>query len=199
MFYILESKEQLDWLENQTDSPIYVDVISTNFYYHSKLTSTIGVYVKVLNDKEGYFIPVSHNDGLNVDKDRIYAILSKFKTLYTLNKKTLLYHFNLQRAIDISLVYSMSNYKRLEYSTANTSIDWYYRTHNEKPDLNRIIPIVKLYERCENIFNQIEQHLALPIPDGFDFYNNITTNVFFLLEQNGVGIVYADLMNCLNP
>jgi len=199
VFYILESKDQIDWLENQTNSPLYVDVVSTNFYYHSKLTATVGVYIRVVGDKQGYFIPISHDDGLNVDKERIYNILKKAQTLYTLNKKTLLYYFNLQRAIDISLVYSMSNYKRLEYSLTNTTIDWYYRTHSENPNINRIIPIVKLYERCENIFNQIEQHLELPIPDGFDFYNNMTTNVFYLLEQNGVGIVYDGFNELFKP
>ena len=112
MFYILESKDQIDRLESQTNSPLYVDVVSTNFYYHSKLTSTVGVYVRVVGDKQGYFVPISHEDGLNVDKERIYNILNKAQTLYTLNKKTLLYYFNVQRAIDISLVYSMNNYKR---------------------------------------------------------------------------------------
>ena len=199
MFYLLESQQQLEWLANKVESTLYVDVVRTNDYFHSKLTTAVGIYIRPVGDSQGYFIPVSHDDGLDVDKDRVYDILSKAEKLYTLNKKTLLYHFNLQRAIDISLLYSMNFYKRLEFSSSNSTIDWYYRKYSEKGDINKLIPIVKLYERSENIFNQIEQYLELPIPDGFDFYNNMTTNVFYLLEQNGVGIVYDGFNELFKP
>ena len=199
MFYLLESQEQLEWLENQVQSPLYIDVVSTNDYFHSKLTTTVGIYIRPVEDSQGYFIPISHDDGLDVDKNRVYDILLKAEKLYTLNKKTLLYHFNLQRAIDVSLLYSMNFYKRLEFSSSNNTIDWYYRKYSEKADINKLIPIVKLYERSENIFNQIEQYLELQIPDGFDFYNNMTTNVFYLLEQNGVGIVYDGFTELFKP
>jgi len=199
VFYLLESQEQLQWLENQVQSPLYVDVVSTNDFFHSKLTATVGVYVRPVDDSQGYFIPISHDDGLNVEKDRVYDILLKAEKLYTLNKKTLLYHFNLQRVIDISLVYSMNLYKKLEYSSSNNTIDWYYRKYSEKIDINKLIPISKLYERCEDIYNQIKDSLELEIPDGFDFYNKIATNVFYLLEQNGVGIIYDGFNKMFKP
>jgi len=199
VFYLLESQEQLQWLENQVQSPLYVDVVSTNDYFHSKLTSTVGVYVRPIDDSQGYFIPISHDDGLNVEKDRVYDVLLKAEKLYTLNKKTLLYHFNLQRAIDISLVYSINLYKKLEYSSLNNTIDWYYRKYSEKIDINKLIPISKLYERCEDIYNQVKDSIELEIPDGFDFYNKIATNVFYLLEQKGVGIIYDGFNKMFKP
>ena len=199
MFYLLESKDQLEWLENHLQHPLYIDVVSANDYFHSKLTTTVGLYIRPVGDSQGYFIPICHDDGLNVDKERVYSILLKAHKLYTLNKKTLLYHFNLQRAIDISLAYSMSLYKRLEYSSSNSTVDWYYREYSDKIDINKIIPISKLYERCDDIYNQIQDTLKIDLPDGFDFYNNIATNVFYLLEQNGVGVIYDEFNKMFKP
>lgn len=199
MFYLLESQDQIQWLENQLQHPLYIDVISTNDYYHSKLTESVGVYIRPVEDTQGYFIPISHDDGINVDKKRIYDILKRADRLYTLNKKNLLYHFNLQRAIDLSLVYSMNKFKRLEYVSSNTTIDWYYRKHSEKFNINKIIPISKLYERCEYIYSQIKDTIDLKIPSGFEFYNSIATNVFYLLEQKGVGIIYDGFSEMFTP
>lgn len=199
MFYLLESQDQIQWLENQLQHPLYIDVISTNDYYHSKLTETVGVYIRPAEDTQGYFIPISHDDGINVEKKRIYDIIKRADILYTLNKKNLLYHFNLQGAIDLSLVYSMNKFKRLEYVSSNTTIDWYYRKYSEKFDINRIIPISKLYERCEYTYSQIKDTIDLKIPSGFEFYNSMATNVFYLLEQKGVGILYDGFNEMFTP
>lgn len=200
MFYIIESQDQLQWIENLMDSPVFIDVVGTNDYFHPRLNTTVGVYIRPLQDSQGYFIPISHDDGLNVEKQCVYELLLKAQTLYTLNKKTLLYHFNLQRAIDVSLVYSMNTFKKLEYSMSNTTIDWYYSKYSEKKDINRIIPLVKLYERCEDTYNSIANFIAdIKIPNGFEFYNTTATNVFYLLEQNGVGIVYDGFTTMFKP
>ena len=59
-------------------------------------------------------MPIDHEEGINVSKERVYSILSSASKLYTIDKKNLLYHFNLQEAIDLSLLYSMTEYDRLE-------------------------------------------------------------------------------------
>ena len=56
-------------------------------------------------------------------KERVSRILLKSTKLYTLNKKELLYHFNIQGAIDLSLLYSMTKYEKLDYSRENSSIN----------------------------------------------------------------------------
>lgn len=202
MFYLVEEEDKLLHLEKLATLGCYVDVIPTNDNYHPKLTSTVAVYIRVLGSDSGYLIPINHSEGLNVKKDRVYGILKQVDKLYTLDKKNLLYYFNLQAATDISLLYSMNTFERLEYTKDNTTVNWYYSKYGDKQDLNAIIPITKLYERCENTFNTIEKYLDLEIPSGFDFYNSIGTNVFYLLEQNGVGIVrdrFIELFTPKNP
>ena len=190
MFYIIEKNNSLEAIQKLIRLGCYVDIIPTNFNYHPKLTSTVAVYIKLLHSDKGYIIPIDHSEGLNVDKDRVYTILSSAEKLYTLNKKELLYHFNLQGAIDLSLLFAMNNFDRLEYNKLNKTVNPFYSRYKDTPTVNKIIPISKLYESSENIYESIKSVIEYEIPSGFDFYNKTATNVFFLLEQTGVGIIY---------
>lgn len=199
MFYILEEESKLELLKSNSTEGVYVEVIPSNDNYHPRLTSTVAIYIRPLNEKSGYIIPIEHEEGINIFKDRVYKLLLEFNKVYTGNKKTLLYHFNIQGAIDISLLYSMTYYKRLEKSSSGTTINWFYNKHENNPNINKIIPISKLYERCEDRYSKIKEYIELEIPDGFDFYNKLATNVFYLIEQNGLGIKNADFIELLKP
>ena len=199
MFYIVEEEAKLQNLERLVKLGCYVDVISSNDLYHPKLTSTVAVYIRLLKSDHGYIIPINHDEGLNVDKNRVYELLLKANNLYTLDKKNLLYHFNLQGAIDISLLYSMVKYERLEYTKENNTLNYFYNKFREQPNVNQLVPISKLYESCNKIYSQVKKAITLDIPEGFNFYNNTATNVFYLLEQGGLGIYYDDFNKMFSP
>ena len=199
MFYIVEQESKLESLERLAKLGLYVDVVSSNDLYHPKLSSTVAVYIRPINSKHGFIIPTNHDEGLNVPKDRIYGILSKASKLYTLDKKNLLYHYNLQGAIDLSLLYSMVKYDRLEYSKENNTLNHFYNKFKNFPNINQLIPISKLYESCEKVYDQVRHVIEYEIPSGFDFYNKTATNVFFLLEQSGIGVHYEAYKKMFNP
>ena len=142
---------------------------------------------------------MNHDEGLNIEKQRIYDILSKASKLYTLNKKDLLYHFNLQGAIDLSLLYSMTKYERLEYSKDNSTINYFYNKHRNFQNINQLIPLSKLYESCEKAYEKVKDVIDYEIPEGFDFYNKLATNVFYLLEQGGLGTYYKEFNEQFKP
>ena len=207
MFYIIESLQQVNsLLKVVQDTPCLIDIIPSNDQYHPKLSTTAGVYIRPVTSNTGYILPIRHSECINLEKDRVYDILKKVPSLFTLNKKTLLYHFNLQEAIDISLLYSMRYYRRLEYKKGNPTIDQFYKKYENKPDINTILPISKLYQRCEDIYESLEKFIdeiyinnSIVIPPGFDFYNKTATNIFFLLEQNGVGVDVEDFNKIHTP
>ena len=199
MFYIVEQESKLSQLQSLAKLGLYVDVISSNSMYHPKLTSTVAVYVHPIEGDTGYIIPINHDEGINIAKERVYELLSSTDKLYTLDKKNLLYHFNLQKAIDVSLVYSMTYYDRLEFSRENNSLNFFYNKFSGFPNINQLIPISKLYESCEKTYESIKQHIQLEIPKGFEFYNNTATNVFFLIEQSGLGILYKPFLDMFKP
>ena len=199
MFYIVEQDSKLENLQRLSKLGLYVDVISSNDLYHPKLSSTIAVYIRPLNSKHGFIIPINHDEGLNVSKDRVYDILSSASKLYTVNKKDLLYHFNLQSAIDLSLLYSMVKYERLEYSRENNTLNHFYNKFQSFSNINQLIPISKLYQSCEKVYEQVKHVIDFKIPNGFDFYNKTATNVFFLLEQSGIGVHYEAYKKMFTP
>jgi hypothetical protein len=146
VFYIVEEESKLVNLENLVRLGCFVDVVPTHDLYHPKLTSAIAVYIRLLKSDHGYIIPINHDEGLNVDKQRVYELLLKSSKLYTFDKKKLLYYFNLQDAIDISLLYSMVKFDRLDVSRGNSTINYFYNKFRDKPFVNRLVPISKLYE-----------------------------------------------------
>ena len=199
MFYIVEEESKLKNLEGLLKLGCYVDIISSNDLYHPKLTSTVAVYIRVIDSDHGFIIPINHDEGLNVTKDRVYQLLLQASSLYTLDKKNLLYHFNLQAAIDLSLLYSMVKYNRLEYTKENNTLNSFYNKFKDFENVNQLIPISKLYESCEKIYDQVKNTVKFDIPKGFDFYNTTATNVFFLLEQQGLGIYYENFISLFTP
>ena len=199
MFYIVEQESKLESLQRLSKLGLYVDVISSNDLYHPKLTTTVAIYIRPIKSDYGYIVPINHDEGFNVAKERIYGILNSASTLYTLDKKNLLYHFNLQEAIDLSLVYSMVKYDRLEYSRENNTLNYFYNKFRDFKNINQLIPISKLYESCEKVYDQVKKVIEIDIPRGFDFYNKTATNVFYLLEQSGIGIYYEQFNEVFNP
>jgi hypothetical protein len=196
VFYIVEKESKLESLERLIRLGAYVDIISSNNDYHPKLTFTIAVYIRLIGSDHGFIIPIDHDEGLNVSKDRVYGILSKASKLYTLDKKNLLYHFNLQDATDISLLYSMTKYDRLEYTH---DLNQFYNKYREFPNVNQLIPISKLHESCEKVYDQVKKVIEFEIPSGFDFYNKTATNVFYLIEQSGLGVYYENFVEMFKP
>ena len=199
MFYIVEKENCLNALQSLIKLGCFVDIIPSNYNYHPKLTSTVAVYIKLLTTEKGFIIPLTHTEGINVSKERVYELLSSTDKLYTLNKKELLYHFNLQSAIDLSLLYSMNKFDKLEYSRSSKIINSFYSRYKDIKNINEIIPITKLYESSENIFRGIKHIIDFDIPNGFDFYNKTATNIFYLLEQPGVGIKYDAFNKIFKP
>ena len=199
MFYIVEQESKLESLERLVRLGAYVDVIPANSLYNPKLTSTVAVYIRLLGSEHGYIIPIDHDEGLNTSKERVSRILLKSTKLYTLNKKELLYHFNIQGAIDLSLLYSMTKYEKLDYSRENSSINVTYNKYSDLSYVNKLIPISKLYESCEKVYDKVKKIIDYNVPDSFDFYNNTATNVFFLIEQAGLGIYYDEYTEIFKP
>jgi len=199
VFYISETDYQLERLKNLGRLGAFIHVISSNDNYHPKLADTLAVYIRPIDSKYGYIIPIDHEEGLNVKKERVYDLLQGFSTLYTIDKKELLYHFNIQESIDLSLLYSMVKFDRLEYSKENSTINYFYHKHRDFKDINKLIPISKLYESCEKLYDQIKNVIKYKIPSGFDFYNITGINVFYLIEQAGLGVFYEAYNELFKP
>ena len=150
MFWLVESEDQFNRFCNYSYKEAFVEVIPYNNWTHPTQNEVCAVYIRPLLATKGFIIPISHSETLNINIDDVTRVLSKYKALYVRDKKEFLHYFTLKTLFDITL-------------TSNTYIQEYTQTHSyfyskmgDKTDVNRIIPIVKHYEYCENMFNDLK-------------------------------------------
>ena len=203
MFYIVESESQLDYICALGRNGCYVEVISGNDNFHPKLTFTVAVYIRPLQHKEGYIIPIKHTEGLNVGIERVESILNCYDNKYVVNKKEFLYHFKTKGLIDLALMYSLKNYETLSLPNPPNAINWYYNKHRNNPELNKIIPISKLFEKCERNYRSIEdlfdQAEEVTSQQSWKFYNDVATAVYYTMEQPGLKIKTEEFIELFKP
>ena len=177
MFYIVETDEQLNELFKMGYDKVFIEPIYYNDNVHSALNRISLLYIKPLNGNKGYIVCLHHNESLSLNKTVINSLLASFKEIYVRDRKSFIYHFPLKNTIDIS-------FNTPEYAEPSTSThDFFYQKHDDKLNINTVIPLVKHYEKCEIIFNKIKDNCVKL--DNTKFYNKLI-NVFFAIERNGI-------------
>lgn len=179
MFWLIESKEQLDRFYNSSYKEAFVEIIPYNNRIHPTQNQVCAVYIRPLQSTKGFLIPISHSETLPIHIDDVRHILSQYNSIYVRDKKEFLHYFLLKTLYDITL--NSPPYIQ-EYTNAHS---FFYSKMGDKKDINRIIPIVKHYEYCEKLFNDLKPKINEPIND---FNNTKTTMVFNALERSGIRI-----------
>ena len=180
MFWLIETKEQLREFVNQDFKEVFVEVIPYHNHIHPALNDVCLVYIRPTYDTKGYMLCIDHSETMSIGKTYIEKILQHTDTVYVRDKKSFLYYFQLNKVVDIS---SLKNAD----TTLEPVFDIFYRLHTNKQDINKIIPVSKHYEVCENIYNKLQQVILEPKPDYVKFYNKGAL-AFFGIEKNGIKI-----------
>ena len=179
MFYIVETNEQLNELFEKNYDKVFIEPIYFNDNIHPVLNNVALIYVKPLNNDKGYILNLNHTEALQLNKTPINQLLNTFKEIYLRDRKTFIYFFPVKNTVDIS-------FYTPEYIEPSTpSHDFFYNRHSDKLNINTFIPLVKHYEKCELIFNQIKSYCVEY--NNSKFYNKLTS-VFFAIERNGIKI-----------
>lgn len=179
MFYIVETNEQLEELFNKSYDKVFIELIYFNDYIHPALNHISLLYLKPLNNDKGYILCLDHNEALSLNKTPINNLLASYEEIYVRNRKSFIYDFPLRNTVDIS-------FETPEYHEPSTpSHDFFYQRHSDKENINTIIPVVKHYERCELIFEQVKKYCFKR--DNTKFHNKLTS-AFFAIEKNGIKI-----------
>lgn len=173
-FYLVETIDQLKTFYNMEYKRVFVEVIPYNDNVHPILNQVSLVYIKPLDEdgEKGYILSVDHSETLPINIKHINQVLKNIDTIYVRDKKTFLYYFQLKQACNIPLP--------LSHTYIQPVHDHFYRKHPTKQDINRIIPVVKHYEKCEYIFKQIN----IPTIQQDD---TLVYSMFYI-EKNGIKI-----------
>jgi len=179
MFWLIESEDQFNRFCSASYKEAFVEVIPYNNWTHPTQNSICAIYIRPLLSTKGFIIPTAHSETLNININDITRVLSQYEALYVRDKKEFLHYFTFKTLFDITL---NSNTYIQEFTQTHS---YFYSKMGDKADVNRIIPIVKHYEYCENMFNDLKDKINEPINE---FNNTKTTMVFNALERSGLRI-----------
>lgn len=194
MFYIIEKKDQLEKLGPFKDC--FIDFIQQNSNFHPKLNPLSLVYIRPLDDHKGYILCLNHSESFSLNQEEVFDWINKnTERLFVFKKKEALYHFPyFNKLYDISFIENVS----LDKLPNNTCINWYYRKYEALPNINCLIPLSKIYEEKEHLFE-----LVLPIIQKYNetdliySFNNYTmVKAFWGIEKNGIKVDKHCFLDC---
>ena len=194
MFYIIERQQQLSQLGPFNDC--YVDFIQHNDNFHPKLSPLSLVYVRDIRQHKGYMLCIDHNESFSLTQQDVFEwLLANTDRLFVLEKKEAMYHFPYpDKLYDINFI----ELPDLTEALNIPAITYYYASHTNYPNVNKLIPISKHYEECENVFD-----VVLPIIQKFRsnnvvyaFNNGPLTRVFHTIESQGIKIDKQCFIDC---
>jgi hypothetical protein len=182
MYWLIEDINQLKVFYNMGYKEAFIEVIPFNDHTHPSQNSVSLLYIRPLLATKGFMLGVDHSETLNEISRHLTAILKHFDILYCRNKKEILHYFPIKHLYDITP--PPHPYIRPTTSTH----ELFYRNHSSNPDINKIIPVVKHYEICEQMYRDLWFNISQSKTQYFNFFNNKVSLVFNAIERNGIHI-----------
>lgn len=178
MFWLVETEEQFDRFCKKGFEEAFIEIIPYNPFIHPAQNSICAIYVRPINDTKGYLLPIYHSESGKLYEDKVFSFLKSKTKLYTKDKKETLHYFPLKQLIDITL----TNPTKVNFTPAH---EFLYSKYPHRGDVNLLVPIVKHYEYCEALFEELEHLISQPVND---FYNHKASWVFYAIEQAGLNV-----------
>jgi hypothetical protein len=182
MYWLIEGEEQLKVLLNSGFKEAFVEVIPYNNTTHPILNKVSLVYIRPLTAHKGFMVCVSHHESLNALDTDLYTLLNEFNILYCRDKKEMLHYYSLKNLYDIT----PPPYTYILPTTR--AHDIFYDRHKDEICINTLIPIVKHYELCEQIFEDLKTNINRPKTKYDEFFNTKVSLVFNYIERNGIRV-----------
>lgn len=181
MYYIVETKEQLDRLPKTQNC--FIDLVSLSEESHPLLTSPCVIYYNDL--EKGYIFPINHSEGFSIGINTVLDFLSEKDKVYLLDIKWHSYFLKLSNLIDLNQVV-LDETGKLEDNNCYTPLhnDFYYK-YQYQQDTNAIIPISKHYERCECLFDVMRPYIG---KEGNLAWQNKFYTAYKWVEESGIKI-----------
>ena len=182
MYYIVETKEQLQYLEKPESNKGFINIITTNDNHHPSFTKPCLVYYH--DGDKGYILSIDHSEAFKLDWDTVKEFISSIDIVYVLDKKYHLYFLPGDNLVDLNFI----GYIDESQFDTKVHID-FNREKYYINELNTLIPIPKHYEKWEKIYTSVIDKLLLSKWHGDNsFLNSHYTEVFYQIEKNGIGI-----------
>jgi hypothetical protein len=180
MYFIVETQDQLCQLSPKDNC--FIQVIPSSDRYHPTLSRCSLVYYN--DGTKGYIFPINHSEGFSLEIAQIESFINAHKKIYLLDRKFHSYFLNVENSVDV-------NFIRVDQGIEESKIECdtlLHRDFNQKYStgwINEIIPIVKHYEKCEDLYNKIEPLFELEAD--YSILNK-STDAYKWVETQGIKV-----------
>jgi len=182
MYWLIEDNSQLEVILNSGFKEAFIEVIPSSHNVHPAINTVSLVYIRPLQARKGFMLCVTHSETLSVLKTRIDELINKFDVLYCRDKKETLHYYPLKALVDINT--PPTTYIR----PLTKSHEILYYKNKDKQNINELVPVVKHYEVCEQIYEDLESKINKEQNKYDEFYNNKVSVVFNAIERSGLRI-----------
>lgn len=192
---IIDNYIQLqEFIEDIKDNNVILHPLFINNFKHPIINDLTLLYVYILQKEISYVITFNHLEThTNIPQDKIFELLNSYNTKkYIFDKKQLLHIYDLDNLIDINLLYYFLTNQSYDTKHSLPINTFSHPNINHYSDINKITPIVKLIEQCENYINinidiiNKTKHLIDTSP--FKYYNDIFLYDLYQIEKSGLYI-----------
>ena len=180
MFWLIESQEQFEEFKYHIGREVFAVPVERHPEIHPGIYSPLGLYIRNVdqNQDRGYFINFYHPEALKFDPSQVKDLLSGLEKVYTPDKKAFNYFYFGNNVLDVGIGNQVEVKK-------NQTLQYFSQKFYSDENLNSIIPIVKHFEQCEELFNQHK-----PIIEKYEYnqYKQDISDVFWFIERNGLKV-----------
>jgi hypothetical protein len=187
VFWLIENKGQLEEFCYKGFKEAFVEIIPYSPFIHPIQNSICAIYIRPIRDVKGYLLPIFHTEvEENLFEDKVFKFIKGLDKIYCRDKKEFLHYFPLKQLVDITL-------SSPTYIQPTSAHEFIYKKYPNRPDVNILVPIVKHYQYCESIFEELEHLIDEPINE---FYNHKVSWMLYGIEQAGLTVDTALYEQC---
>ena len=182
MYYLIETLDQLEEFRKQNYKEVFMEVIPFNNNIHPSQNNISLIYVRPRDISKGFMICIEHSEALPIALNLALKCINTWDKIYVRDKKETLHYFPLRQIYDI-------NIKHEPIQLSSTVVhDIFYRKFENNPEINKIIPISKHYEICEELYNKLKRNIKKEPTEYEEFFNSRISVVFNAIERSGIRI-----------
>lgn len=156
MYYLIETKDQLEKLFRDEGEKCYLQFITNNEEAHPKLQSICALYLYSFSKEKGFIINIDHPEAFPLELPLSY--LQSYTNIFVKDKTRALIHLPTLPYTDIQSAYYIKTNSPLEKQTKTGAHTFYERKYGAN-NVNKIIPLTKHYEVLEQEFTTLYPHI----------------------------------------
>jgi len=193
MYWLVEGKEQLGLLKTAGYKKAFIEIISDSPNLHPVESNILLVYLRPIEASKGFMLCITHNEALSLEYNEVYALLQQYEILYTSDKKRTL-HF-----LPFTSIFDINTPPTTYIPTKTQTHAIYQQQYYNRKDINQLIPIVKHYEYCEQMYEELKSNINKNQTKYEKFFNNKVSVVFNTIERSGIRVDKSKFESHFHP